>query len=102
MNNERYLAKNGVSLLAAADVDRECLLTMSDHLYSPELVRRLLAVDVPPGAGALGVDYDIERCFDIDDATKVGVTAGRISDIGKELERYDALDTGVFRNRSWR
>lgn len=98
VNNERYLAKNGVSLLAAADfVDRECLLTMSDHLYSPELVRRLLAVDLPAGVCALGVDYDIERCFDIDDATKVGVAAGRIADIGKELERYDALDTGVFR-----
>ena len=98
VNNERYLAKNGVSLLAAADfVDRECLLTMADHLYSPELVRRLLAADVPSGACALGVDYDIERCFDIDDATKVCVAGGRIGDISKELERYDALDTGVFR-----
>lgn len=98
VNNERYLAKNGVSLLAAADfVDRECLLTMSDHLYSPELVRRLLGVELPSGSCALGVDYDIERCFDIDDATKVGVAAGKIADIGKELERYEALDTGVFR-----
>ncbi|MBK7581777.1 MAG: histidinol-phosphate transaminase [Myxococcales bacterium] len=98
VNNERYLAKNGVSLLAAADlVDRECLLTMSDHLYSPELVRRLLAAELPAGACALGVDYDIERCFDLDDATKVGVKAGKIADISKELERYDAIDTGVFR-----
>ena len=35
---------NGVSLVAAGDhVDRECLLTMADHLYSPDLVRRLLS-----------------------------------------------------------
>src|SRR5262245_39136038 len=46
VENERYLAKNGVSLLQAARfIDRECLLTMADHLYSPELVRRLLAAE---------------------------------------------------------
>jgi len=70
---------------------------MSDHLYSPELVRRLVAADIPVGHCALGVDYDIERCFDIDDATKVCVAQGRISEIHKELEAYDAIDTGVFR-----
>ena len=97
VDNPHFDKKNGVSLLAAAGyVDRECVLTMSDHLYSPELVRRLLAADVPEGSCALAVDYDIERCFDIDDATKVGVEAGRIKRIGKELESYDALDTGVF------
>src|SRR5262245_9760977 len=61
IENPRFDKKNGVSLLAAKDfVDRECLLTMSDHLYSPELVRRLVAWDLPEGACALGVDYDIE------------------------------------------
>jgi histidinol-phosphate aminotransferase len=70
---------------------------MSDHLYSPELVRQLLAYELAPGACALGVDFDIERCFDIDDATKVCVDRAHITRIGKELEDYDALDTGVFR-----
>ncbi len=98
VDNPHFDKKNGVSLLAAARfVDRECVLTMSDHLYSPELVRRLLSADVPEGSCALAVDYDIERCFDLDDATKVGVELGKIKRIGKELERYDALDTGVFR-----
>ncbi len=98
VQNDRYEAKNGVSLLAAADyVDGECLLTMSDHLYSPELVRRLLAADVPEDACALAVDYDIERCFDLEDATKVRVGNQHIVSIDKELESYHALDTGVFR-----
>ena len=98
VENPRYEQKNGVSLLAArAHINEECILTMSDHLYSPELVRRLLAWNLPSGACALGVDHDPERCFDIDDATKVAVEHGRIARIGKELERYDALDTGVFR-----
>jgi len=98
VENTDYLKKNGVSVLAAAAfIDRECVLTMSDHLYSPELVRRLLAADMPVDGAALAVDYDIPRCFDLDDATKVGVEHGRIVRIAKELDAYDALDTGVFR-----
>ncbi len=98
VENDEYEKKNGVSLLSAREfVDRECLLTMADHLYSPELVRRLLAAELPQGSSALGVDYDIERCFDLDDATKVRVERGKIAAISKELERYDAIDTGVFR-----
>ncbi len=98
VENSLYLKKNGVSLLAARKyVDQECLLTMSDHLYSPDLVRRLLGAELAEGGCALAVDRDIDRCFDIDDATKVRTQAGRIQEIGKELETYDALDTGVFR-----
>ncbi len=98
VENTDYLKKNGVSVLAAAGyIDRECVLTMSDHLYTPELVRRLLAAEIPEGGAALAVDYDIPRCFDLDDATKVAVQRGRIVRIGKELDAYDALDTGVFR-----
>ncbi len=98
LTNDRYLNKNGVSLLAASEfIDQECVLTMADHLYSPELVRRLLSADLEEGTCALAIDFDIERCFDLDDATKVKVDAGRITDIGKEIPHYHAIDTGVFR-----
>ncbi len=98
VENPNFHAKNGVSLLAAKEfIDGDCLLTMSDHLYSPELPRRLLAAELPKGACALGVDRDIARCFDLDDATKVVTQKGRIAEIGKELPEYDAIDTGVFR-----
>ena len=98
VDNPRYEAKNGVSLLAAAEyVEPGCILTMADHLYSPELVRRLIDFELPGDACALAVDTNIEGCFDIDDATKVRAEAGRIRRIGKELADYNALDTGVFR-----
>jgi histidinol-phosphate aminotransferase len=98
VENRNFHAKNGLSLLAAKDyIDGDCLLTMSDHLYSPELPRRLLAAELPPGASGLAVDRDVPRCFDLDDATKVATDGGRIIDIGKELCEYDAIDTGVFR-----
>ena len=90
--------KNGVSLLAArAFVDRDVLLTMADHLFAPAIVARLRQASLPPGACALAVDFDVPRCFDLDDATKVKVDDGRIAAIGKELADYDALDTGLFR-----
>ncbi|HEY3236638.1 MAG TPA: NTP transferase domain-containing protein [Polyangiaceae bacterium] len=98
VQNPDYLRKNGVSLLSAAPfIDRECVLTMADHLYSPELLHRLLADDLPDGTCALAVDYNIERCFDLEDATKVLVSSHRIRRISKELEHYNAIDTGVFR-----
>ena len=98
VTNERFDRKNGVSLLAARKfIDQECILSMADHLYSPEVVRRLASFDMPEGSSALGVDYDIERCFDLDDATKVRLRGGKIADIGKDISDYNCIDTGVFR-----
>ncbi|MGZ3474499.1 MAG: histidinol-phosphate transaminase [Polyangiales bacterium] len=88
---------NGISVLAARDwLEEDCILSMADHLYAPEIVRRLREADLR-GKCALAVDRDIERCFDLDDATKVRLDGDRITDIGKEIEGYDAIDTGVFR-----
>src|SRR5688572_9465361 len=70
---------------------------MSDHLYSPELPRRLMAAELPEDACGLAVDYDVDRCFDIDDATKVQAEGSFIRGIGKDLTVYNAIDTGVFR-----
>lgn len=96
--NRDFNKKNGVSLLQAKKFIREgTLLTMADHLYSPELVRRLRAMELPTGHSALAVDFDVPRCFDIDDATKVLVEGGLIRAINKEMDGYNAIDTGVFR-----
>lgn len=98
VDNPAWDRSNGVSLLAAArHIDRDCILTMADHLFAPEIVRRLVRADLPAGACSLGVDYDIERCFDLDDATKVQVEGTRIAAISKDLEVFNAIDTGIFR-----
>src|SRR5262249_36741778 len=84
--------------LAAREYVRgPCVLSMADHLYAPSLVSRVVDTDCPRDACALGVDFDIARCFDLDDATKVLVRQQRIADISKTLPSYNALDTGVFR-----
>lgn len=98
VHNPEFTKKNGVSLLAARDYVREgTILSMADHLYSPEIVRYLRTMQLPRGASALAVDYDVDRCFDFDDATKVRTDQGRIQDIGKEIASFNAIDTGVFR-----
>lgn len=96
--NEQYDKSNGVSVLAARDfVGSGCVLSMADHLYSPRVVQAVLSPEYPEGSSVLGVDYDIPRCFDLDDATKVRVEDGRIVQISKSLHDYNALDCGVFR-----
>ncbi|HKO93336.1 MAG TPA: NTP transferase domain-containing protein [Polyangiaceae bacterium] len=96
--NDEYAKSNGVSVLAAREfVGQGCVLSMADHLYSPRVVSAVLSPEFAAGSSVLGVDYEIERCFDIDDATKVQVEGGRIVEIAKTLDKYNALDSGVFR-----
>lgn len=95
--NDEYEKPNGTSLLKArAFVTEPTLMMMSDHLWSPHLVQRVADAAIGPEESALGVDRAIERCIDLPDATKVWMDKGRVVHISKSLERYNALDTGVF------
>jgi 1L-myo-inositol 1-phosphate cytidylyltransferase len=71
-------------------------LLMADHIFEPETARVLLRQRLAPGEVILAVDPNIDRIFDLDDATKVRRESDRIVDIGKEIAHYDALDTGMF------
>jgi 1L-myo-inositol 1-phosphate cytidylyltransferase len=89
---------NGHSVLAGAGrIPGDYLLTMSDHLFDPAIVRALIAV--PPAPLTLAVDRDLAGpLLDMDDATKVETgKAGAIVRIGKTLAQFDAIDTGLFR-----
>jgi len=44
----------------------------------------------------LAIDYDTDGVFDSDDATKVRCSNRRLVAIGKELDEWDGIDTGVF------
>lgn len=88
---------NGHSVLAgAAALSGDYILSMSDHLFDPAIVSRLL--DRRGGGVTLAVDRNLSGpLLDVDDATKVEVAAdGRIVRIGKALTNYNAIDTGLF------
>ncbi len=88
---------NGHSVLAgAAALNGDYILSMSDHLFDPDIVTTLLK---RRGTGVtLAVDRNLAGpLLDIDDATKVEVGAdGHIVQIGKAISPYNAIDTGLF------
>src|SRR5215472_6951065 len=97
VENPDYHKSNGISALKARnDIHENFLLLMADHIFEPETARVLLKQRLAPGEVILAVDPNIDRIFDLDDATKVQRDGDRIVDIGKEIAHYDALDTGMF------
>jgi 1L-myo-inositol 1-phosphate cytidylyltransferase len=96
IENRDWQKQNGISLLAAAGrVSKPFLLTMSDHLFDGDLVDRLLD-SFDPGFLNIAVDRKLDSIFDLEDAMKVQTRGNRITDIGKNLRHYDAIDTGLF------
>ena len=96
--NHDYDKPNGTSLLAAKDFVRgPTFLLMSDHLWSLDLLQRVWNYPLRSDEAVLGVDFKIADCCDLEDATKVALHGDRIATIGKQLEYYEALDSGVFR-----
>ena len=98
VENPEYDKPNGTSLLKArAFVDGPTFVLMSDHLWAPALIAPIDAYPLDSDEAVLGIDFDIARCVDIPDATKVLLDGDRIVQISKELPTYHALDTGVFK-----
>jgi choline kinase len=99
VRNEAWEQPNGLSVLSAARaLAGEFILLMSDHLFDPRILRRLLAARRPEAGLTLGADFRVTRPdLDLDDATKLRLGGdGRIVAIGKALANYDAVDTGIF------
>lgn len=97
VENPLWERQNGLSVLAAEPyVQGPFLLTMSDHLLSPDIARKLIESPLEPGEAALAVDKNVEGVADLDDATKVLEDRGLVAAIGKDLKNFNAIDTGVF------
>ncbi len=97
IQNDEYEKANGVSALKARH--RLCepfLLLMTDHIFQPQTAQALLQQELRDGEVILGIDRKIQGIFDIEDATKVRLSRDTITEIGKGLSVYDAIDTGMF------
>jgi choline kinase len=78
------------------------LLAMADHLFSVELLRRLVA-SAENGRLVVAADFAPDTHHDVDEATRLRVAmVGRetgarpVTAIGKHIKPYDALDAGAF------
>jgi choline kinase len=96
IENRDWQKQNGISLLAASGhVSKPFLLTMSDHLFDGAVVDHLLDSSEPSFLN-IAVDRKLDSIFDLEDAMKVRTRGNRVTDIGKKLRDYDAIDIGLF------
>ncbi len=96
IHNPEWQKQNGVSLLCAApSLEAPFLLMMGDHLFAREALQ-VFVRQVHADELSLAIDRKIDSIYDLDDAMKVETRGERVIAIGKELQTYDAIDTGIF------
>jgi len=97
VQNNEWEKANGVSLLKAKSIVNEpFVLLMSDHIFDSKILDNLLETNVQKDECILCVDKNFPSYLDINDATKVYSVNGNIINIGKELEKFNEIDTGIF------
>jgi len=96
--NLDWRRENGLSVLAARPClrDRPFALLMGDHLFDAQTLRRLLSGPRAEGETLLCVDRRPVPFEIAHEATRVRMIGNRLTAIGKDVDPYDALDTGLF------
>ncbi len=97
--NDDWQGGNALSVLKAKNVlNGNFLLLMGDHIFDEDIITRLKNEKIQDGEVILAVDYNTnsKSLVDINDVTKVSVSNDNIIDIGKNIVRYNAYDTGIF------
>lgn len=99
--NPDWHLENGLSVLAARDEvgarpGTHFAILMGDHVFEPALLRQLLALPLSATESVLAVDTRTADPHVTAEATKVRRDGSRIVAIGKDLDEFDALDTGMF------
>lgn len=95
--NKDYHRGNGLSVLMAEQAvgEQNFILSMSDHIITPKAIERVVRSD--RDKNLLLVDKQINKIFDIHDATKVWMNGNHIEKINKNLSEYNGVDCGIFR-----
>ncbi len=99
ITNEEWEKGNGISVLKANKLLNEnFILLMGDHVFDDLILKKLKNERIADGEVMLAVDYNIKtnKLVDVNDVTKVLVEDNRILDIGKNIKKYNAYDTGIF------
>lgn len=98
IHNIHWEKENGLSVLQTRQFIREpFLLLMADHLFDPEIARELMSHALSNEEVVLAVDHNmLSPLVDLDDVTRVNAQNGKILAIGKNLQEYNAFDTGIF------
>jgi len=99
ITNEEWEKGNGISVLKAKGLLHEnFILLMADHIFDQSILVKLKHERLANGEVMLAVDYNLKtkRLDGGNDVTKALVKDNGILDIGKNIMRYNAYDTGIF------
>ncbi len=98
MNPYRETLNGNTALIGLKHVDKPVILSVSDHIYPPELVLKLLQCNKYGDVNVLG-DPD-PLIVDVEEATKIRVHGDRVIEESKNIDKPDYIDTGLFLVRS--
>ncbi|MFX1484402.1 MAG: NTP transferase domain-containing protein [Promethearchaeota archaeon] len=99
VHNANYTQGNGISAQVGLKhvTSDSVLIVMADHLAQPDLYETALEKGNSGVDLGLVVDYNPSSLLQLNDATKVFVNEwGGILEIGKDIKRWNCVDTGVF------
>lgn len=97
--NDEWEKENGISVLKAKPfMDEKFILLMCDHIFNESILITLQKEIITDDEVLLAVDVNTEnnKFVDIEDVTRVRIEGNRIVDIGKNIDSYNAFDTGIF------
>ena len=97
VHNNNWEKENGISFFKARNFFKEnFILLMSDHVFDWRTLRELKRIKLKKDQCALAIDRSLDSVLDIKDTTKVLVKNKNIAAINKNLDVYNAYDTGMF------
>jgi len=99
ITNEEWEKGNGLSILKAKKLLNEnFILLMGDHIFDESILVKIKNEKIADDEVMLTVDYNIKnnKLVDVNNVSKVVVEDNRILDIGKNIKKYNAYDTGIF------
>jgi CDP-L-myo-inositol myo-inositolphosphotransferase len=92
IENREWQKGNGVSVLKAKELLNEnFVLLMSDHIFDDRILRKLIDYDTKST-----VVLAVDRRKSLPGDTKVLEKEGKIVDIGKNIEKSNCIDIGIF------
>ena len=92
IENREWERGNGVSVLKAKEsLKEDFVLLMSDHIFDARILKELISYDLKDSV-ALVVDKREPSPGD----TRVLEKEGKIAKIGKDIEKANCIDTGIF------
>ncbi|SFN05576.1 NTP transferase domain-containing protein [Thermodesulforhabdus norvegica] len=97
LESQRWQLGNGASATAPAGIiNGPFFITMCDHLFDPEILKRLYASEDGSAICRIAVDKNMDGVFDLKEATLVSLDGDVVTDIGKGIASADGVDTGFF------